>query len=274
MSASSQLLACSRLTCAILEMKLLVPLAKHLYLETIACLGISSTYRELTMKNKEALSDNVISIFTGKALSLNSNPIIRIAPELDGIEMLYGNDAAPHKLYSLKLICWALRQNGEVEGIVPWLNDVIPCPRINDPLNGHWEGYRNPKTGEVFYQAPEYKIIELQAAAKHYQNNTHNFISVQEIPDMIGTHAVLTDNHFKTLTLIEVLSWRLNEDGKISGMLVNHKNVKSTPVLPGDAALFDARKNKQFKYFFQHHMASKIKAQDPEAMAAIAMLMD
>ena len=222
----------------------------------------------------EPAHNNVISIFTGKTLGLNTNPIIRIAPELDGIEMLYSNDSAPNKLFSLKLICWALRQNGEVEGIVPWLNDVIPCPRISDPLNGHWEGYRNQKTGEIFYQAPEYKMIELQAAARHFQSNSHKLISVQEIPDMIGTHAALADKRFKTLTLIEVNSWRLNEDGKIAGMLVDHKKVKSTPVLSGDKALFDAQKNKDFKYFFQHHMASKIKAQDPEAMAAVAMLMD
>lgn len=227
-----------------------------------------------THQGNENLASNVISIFSGKPLGLSNNPIIRIAPELDGIEMLYNNDATPNKLYNLKLICWALRQNGEVEGIVPWLNDVIPCPQISDPLNGHWEGYRNPKTGKIFYQAPEYKVIELQAAARHFQNSNHNLINIQEIPDTIGTHAALTDNSFKTLTLIEVLSWRLNEDGKITGMVVDHNSVKTTPVLPGDKALFDAQKNKDFKYFFQHHMASKIKAQDPEALAAISMLMD
>jgi transcription elongation factor GreB len=35
---------------------------------------------------------------------------VRVAPELDGLEMLYTNDSAPDKLYSLKIVCWALRE--------------------------------------------------------------------------------------------------------------------------------------------------------------------
>jgi len=46
----------------------------------------------------------------------------------------------------------------------------------------------------------------------------------------------------------------------------------NTPVLPGDGCLYPADKNEDFRYFFQHHIANKIKAQDPEAMAAISLL--
>jgi len=33
-----------------------------------------------------------------------------------------------------------------------------------------------------------------------------------------------------------------------------------------------ADKNADFKYFFQHHIANQLKSQNPEAMAAIALL--
>jgi hypothetical protein len=46
----------------------------------------------------------------------------------------------------------------------------------------------------------------------------------------------------------------------------------STPVLPGDDCLYAADKNGDFCYFFQHHIANKLKSQDPDALAAISVL--
>ena len=46
----------------------------------------------------------------------------------------------------------------------------------------------------------------------------------------------------------------------------------NTPVLPGDDCLYAADKNNDFRYFFQHHIANKLKSQDPEALAAISLL--
>jgi hypothetical protein len=49
--------------------------------------------------------DNVIDIFTRKPLSeLSNNKLIRIAPELDGLEMLYSNSENPEKLFSVKVL--------------------------------------------------------------------------------------------------------------------------------------------------------------------------
>lgn len=227
-------------------------------------------------------NQNVLSIFTGKPLDDHSNGIIRIAAELDGLEMLYSNDSSPSKLYSLKIVCWALKESGEVEGMVPWLNNMVACTEINDPLNGRWEGYRDPRTDDVFYSPPTHKIIELETAAEYYDeesqddcdpdNPSHHI--VQEIPDTIGTHAVLTNNGFRSFVLIEVLSWRLESDGRIYGMLVEEEKIDTTPVLPGDPCLYVAQEHPEFKYFFQHRIANKIKAQDPEALAAISMLIE
>ena len=218
--------------------------------------------------------DNVIDIFTRRPLSENSNTsLIRIAPELDGLEMLYSNAENPDKLFSVKVLAWGLRVNGEVVGLVPWLDELVACDDINDPLNGQWEGYYDQGVDELFFAAPLHKVVELETAADYYeyQCDTDREI-IQEIPDTIGTHAVLSTDGFHSITLKEVVSWRLLNDGTMEAMLIDELKMLNTPVLPGDGCLYPADKNEDFRYFFQHHIANKIKAQDPEAMAAISLL--
>ena len=221
-------------------------------------------------------SKNVIDIFTGKPLgALKDSRIIRLAPELDGLEMLYSNESSNDKLFSLKILAWGLRANGEVVGIVPWLNEVVACTDIRDPLNGQWEGYYDPGIDEIFFEPPIHKIVEVETAAEYYEFECENPGDVvQEIPDMIGTHAVLAEDDFKSLALHELVSWRLHNDGTMSGMLIDEKKIESTPVLPGDSCLFAAQSSENFRYFFQHHIANKIKKADPEALAAIGLLVE
>lgn len=220
--------------------------------------------------------DNVIDLFTGKPYtSLSDSRFIRLAPELDGLEMLYSNEASGEKLFSLKILCWALRADGEVVGLVPWLDDIIACPDIEDPLNGTFEGYYDPGIDELFFEPPIHKVVEVETAAEYYDYQCeHPNDIVQEIPDTIGTHAVLSETGFRSLILQEVVSWRLHNDGSICGMIVDEKKVESTPVLPGDNCLYPAQVHNAFRYFFQHHIANKIKSEDPEALAAISLLVE
>lgn len=221
-------------------------------------------------------TDNVVDLFTGKAYSSPLNRrIIRLAPELDGLEMIYSNESHPEKLFSVKVLCWALRADGEVVGLVPWLDDIMPCTEIQDPLNGHWEGYYDSGIDEVFFEAPIHKVLELETAAEYYdfECDTERDV-IQEIPDTIGTHAVLSTDGFKNILLKEVVSWRLLNDGNIESMLIDDDKVIDTPVLPGDESLYAAKSDAAFRYFFQHHIANKIKARDPEALAAISMLVE
>ena len=220
--------------------------------------------------------DNVVDLFTGKLYSQrHRHRIIRLAPEMDGLEMVYSNEAHPEKLFSLKILCWALRADGEVVGMVPWLNRLVPCTEIQDPLNGLWEGYYDPGIDEVFFDAPIHKVVELESAAEYYEMDCEEEGEiVQEIPDAIGTHAVLSNDGFRSLLLKEVISWRLHADGTISGTLIDEDKIVETPVLPGDSSLYAAEEDSAFRYFFQHHIANKIKARDPEAMAAISLLVD
>jgi hypothetical protein len=84
----------------------------------------------------------------------------------------------------------------------------------------------------------------------------------------------MTDDGFRTFMLYEVLSWRLMANGKLLAMLVNESAIRETPVLPGDACLYPAQEHPEFRYFFQYRIANKIKERDPEAMAAISLLIE
>ena len=161
-----------------------------------------------SMSNSINSHDNVIDIFTRKPLSENlSNKLIRIAPELDGLEMLYCNSENQDKLFSIKVLAWGLRSSGEVVGLVPWLDKLVACDEINDPLNGQWQGYYDEGVDELFYNAPLHKIVELETAADYYEYQCDSEMEiVQEIPDTIGTHAVLSADKFKSITLKEVVS--------------------------------------------------------------------
>lgn len=217
---------------------------------------------------------NVIDIFTRKPLSDRANNrLIRLSPELDGLEMLYSNSAHPEKLFSVKILAWGLRLDGEVVGLVPWLNQLVACDEVNDPLNGQWEGYYDEGVEEVFYTAPLHKVVELESAADYYDFDCESDREIiQVIPDTIGTHAVLSGDNFKSILLKEVISWRLLSDGTVNGMLIDEENVVSTPVLPGDSCLYPAEGDADFRYYFQHHIANKLKLRDPEALAAISIL--
>lgn len=221
-------------------------------------------------------TDNVVDIFTGQSYSaLHNHRIVRLSPELDGLEMLYSNDSSADKLFSLKILCWALKANGDVVGLVPWLDTIVAAPDIQDPLNGAFEGYYDPGIDEIFHEAPIHKIVELETAAIYYECQTDNPTDVlQEIPDTIGTHAVMSDNGFETITLCEIVSWQLLNDGTVYGMLPDPAKVESTPILPGDNCLYPVQQRDEFRYFFQHQIANKLKSEDPEALAAIASLVE
>lgn len=228
----------------------------------------------MTNKYRKAKAP-VIDLFTGQVLGQDDpEQLIRITPEYDGTSMLYCNDANPRKLFKLHIIGWGLQHSGAVVGLVPWINNVSICPTLRDPLNGHWEGYFNASNGNVFYEAPSYKITELQAAYDYHLDTVHNksAVIIQEIPDYIGTHAVFTDTDHKALHIRAIFSWQLHSDGHIEGMLVNPAKIQNTPVLTGDEALYSANSCTDFRYFFQYDIANKIKTRDPAAIDAISSL--
>ena len=224
-------------------------------------------------------NSNVIDIFSKKSLNEQKNErFIRLSPEYDGLCMLYStNKTSTEKLYTMRILCWAIRNSGEVVALVPWLDKILPCEELEDPFHGQFEGYYDLANEQVLYHPPPHKVIELETAASYYDSDacysgTDNVI--QEIPDAIGTHAMLLANDQNSLILTEVLSWRLLNDGHLQAMLINEGLVYVTPVLPGDPCLYPAEESANFRYFFQHQIANQIKSEDPDALAAIALLLD
>ena len=147
-------------------------------------------------------TDNVVDLFSGKPLTaLRGEQIIRLSPEYDGLSMLYSNrHTDPNKLYAMKILCWGLQADGEVVGMVPWLNGLMRCADLDDAATGLWEGYYDPSIDQVFYDAPPHKIAELEHAAAYFGADPDNPNRiVQEIPDTIGTHAMLTGEDDDTL---------------------------------------------------------------------------
>ena len=228
------------------------------------------------MDNKPVENTNVIDLFTRKPLDENeSSKIIRLAPEMDGMEMLYSNDANPGKLFSMKILCWALSKDGNVDAMVPWLNRLVPARELNDPLNGHWEGYYDSFHELAYFEPPEHKVVELENAASFYHIDSEDpELALQEINDNIGTHAILSEDSFKTVVLVHVTSWRLFNDGRILAMVANEEEVDTTPILAGDECLYPAQDHENFRYFFHHVIANKIKKGDPDAISAFTKLVD
>ncbi len=228
------------------------------------------------MTKSSSDTSNVVDLFSGKTLANSDmDKIIRLAPEQDGLEMLYSNDSNPGKLYSMKILCWVLMKNGDVDALIPWLNKVVRARELNDPLNGHWEGYYDNIHNQAFFDPPPHKVIELNNAEAFFKSTSENKDRVvQEISDTIGTHAVFTEDQFQSITIVHITSWRLYNDGRIYGMVADEKKVETTPVLAGDACLYPVQENSNFRYFFHHVIANKIKHGDPDAIAAFSHMIE
>lgn len=218
----------------------------------------------------KALPHNVVPLIPRRQAARPR--IVRVSPENDGLELLYANDRHPDTLFSVKILCWALLDNDDVVAMVPWLDAVVPSSELEDPLNGRWEGYRLPHSSYLFTEAPQYKADELRAAVEFFGKASASEEVVQEVPDAIGTHAVFSSDGFHSISLLEVVSWRLTGDGRLLAMVIEEGEVTSTPVLPGDPCLHAAQDQSTFRYFFQHQVANRIKERDPETLAAISVL--
>jgi hypothetical protein len=101
------------------------------------------------------------------------------------------------KLFILKILCWGLRENGEIHGLDPWLDKILPYTEIDDALQGSWQGYFDPGIEKIYFEPPEHKMVELDTAAKYYQYGCDSDEEVvQEISDNIGAPAVLSSDNF------------------------------------------------------------------------------
>lgn len=249
-----------------------------------------------------ASHNNVINLFTGKPIvPATKQAIVQICPETSGIKMLYANHGRPDRLISVPILCWGMRSDGETVGVVPWVGDITDCTTIDNDFDIHWEGYYKESTETIFSEPPEPVVAQLTTALRFInhadvsivsnakttndaenqppQNNlpkgeASNKTIIQEIPDLIGTHALILNPEGHSLTLTPVVSWALDLQGKIHGMLVDEASVEKTPVIPGDECLYYASSNPNFCCYFQRDIADQIRLRNPDTIAAIEKLLN
>lgn len=222
-------------------------------------------------------SNNVIDIFSRQTYSQSKQrQILRLSPEMDGLCMLHSFTAEGDQFTVVPILCWGMQNDGKIVAMLPWKQGLRRCSDFNNNELGYCQGYFDSALDVIFEHAPLHKELELAASAdffeEHYWASTSEV--VQEIPDHIGTHALLVGDDYNSLVLTEVISWQLLRDGHIQGMLIDHDKVSSTPVLIGDECLYPATDNERFRFYFQHHIANQIKNRDPEILADIAKLLE
>ncbi|GAA0568776.1 hypothetical protein ACFQH5_04755 [Halomonas salifodinae] len=218
-------------------------------------------------------SAQVIDLETMRQRQLAKRRLLRLCPELDGLEMLYRLASDPDTLYGMPLLAWGLREDGEVVGLVPWMEALTPCHELDDPEHGHFIGYRDPETEEIFYSPPEHKVFELEHAAAYFDyEETGETTLIQQLPDNQGTHALCMDDDDTPWQLKQVFGWRLYSNGEVEALLVDENRVASTPVLMGDDCLYPGHSRHRVVYFFQRVIANRIKEEDPVTLEALALM--
>ncbi|MBE8215346.1 MAG: hypothetical protein HAW62_03315 [Endozoicomonadaceae bacterium] len=217
------------------------------------------------------ISQNIISLFNRKSWApKNKSQIIRLSPEIDGLNMLYANTQNEDPI-KLKILCWALNKKGDIEALIPWLQKLHICRMLKDTKKGHWLGYFNQQKNHTFIDIPIHKEKELHSAAQYFSQSCNINGIVQEIPDNIGTHALYSTDHFKTIQLRPIISWQLNHTGDIEAMAyqeIYHQMM----ALPGDDQLTFAQKIDGFQYFLPHLIAKQIESKDTHMQALLTKL--
>lgn len=199
--------------------------------------------------------------------------LIRLSPELDGLEMVYQLPAEPDTYYGMPLLAWGLREDGHVIGLVPWMDSLTPCQHLDDPEHGHFIGYRDPETEELFEQAPDHKICELEQAAAYFEYEATNEPTlIQQLPEIQGTHALCMDDSDTPWQLKQVFGWRLYSDGVVEALLADEQLIDTTPILPSDPCLYTGHSRHQMVYFFQRQIANRIRQEDPTTLEALALM--
>lgn len=218
-------------------------------------------------------SAQVIDLETVRQRHQARKYLVRLAPELDGLEMVYQLAASPDTYYGLPILAWGLREDGSVVGLVPWMESLVACHELDSHESGVFVGYRDPETDEIFDAPPDHKYDELIAAAGYFEYESSGDVTlIQQLPDTLGTHALCMNHPSAPWHMKPVYGWRLYSNGSVEAVLADEQKATMTPILLGDECLYDAHSQHQTVYFFQRHIANRILDEDPATLEALAMM--
>ncbi len=214
----------------------------------------------MTPRNPGPSSTAKILPFPAQRSKAEQRKILRLSPEYDGQCLLYKHQAlSSEKLYAIRILCWARLADGRTVALVPWLGGVSRCIDLDNPQTGQASGYYDPKTERCYSAVPNHHITALDTVLENAPpSRTTNSQAVQEIPDMIGSHAAILNDE-QEYVLESVVSWQLCDNGEMKAMLADPKKITQLPVLAGDPCLYAAQDNSGFRYYFQYHIANQIK---------------
>lgn len=211
--------------------------------------------------------------FPPHSRSKQAAKIVTILPCYENLCMLYAHHAlSTRKLFAIRILAWAKLDSGGYAALTPWLNTVRQCHELCDPETGQVQSYYCPLSERQFTNIPEH----YRQALDHFPSvtNENRTQLLQEIPDLIGSHAALIAQNHREFSLEPVVSWRLYDDGSLQGMVARMEHATETPVLAGDPCLYCAQREESFRYFFQYHIANQIKAGGEIATRAIQRLIN
>lgn len=218
-------------------------------------------------------SAQVIDLETARQRYEAKKSLVRLSPELDGLEMVYQLDNDPERFYSMPVLAWGLRDDGLVVGLIPWMEKLTPCHLINSGEYGCFVGYRDPETEEIFPDPPEHKWHELTASAEYFDyESSRELTIIQQLPDHQGTYALCMESQHQPWQLKQVYGWNLYNDGSIDALVADDSKATMTPILLKDACLYSTRTRHPKVYFFQRHIANKIMQEDPETLENLALM--
>ena len=184
-------------------------------------------------------SAQVIDLETVRQRQQARKCLVRLAPELDGLEMVYQLAASPDTYYGLPILAWGLREDGNVVGLVPWMESLAACHELDSHESGFFVGYRDPETDEIFELPPDHKYDELNAAASYFEYEASSEITlIQQLPDTLGTHALCMNHPNAPWHMKPVYGWRLYSDGSIEAMVADEQKATMTPILLGDMCFY------------------------------------
>ena len=95
-------------------------------------------------------SAQVIDLETVRQRQQARKCLVRLAPELDGLEMVYQLAASPDTYYGLPILAWGLREDGNVVGLVPWMESLAACHELDSHESGFFVGYRSQHVIAIF----------------------------------------------------------------------------------------------------------------------------
>lgn len=203
----------------------------------------------------------VVDLFSRRSALPPTSQIIRIEPEHDDVMAIRRDANGPRRL---RIACWALRDNGEAEALIPWHDGLKSSRSFTDPLGGEFDGFI--MRDSAYESDPDYilkaKRVILEAGALVAQGR-------QVVPDFTGTHAVIiTEDEF---ALLPVASWVLADGQVTANLLTKSEDILETQISKKCDTL--AKDHPGFRYYVPFELATYIlDSEDPDEIFAKTFL--